>query len=84
MGVVLTKTFQSGNSEAIRLPKEVAFGVGTEVVIETVGDELRVYRAPKVDYRAKNNELARLLLELPGPSEIEVRNTEEIPEPKGL
>lgn len=84
MGIVRTKTFQSGNSEAVRLPKELAFGVGTEVVIETVGDALKIYRAPKVDYLAKNRELAHLLMELPGPSEIEVRDTEEIPEPKGL
>jgi antitoxin VapB len=84
MGQVLTKTFQSGDSEAVHLPKELAFGVGTEVVIETIGDALKIYRAPEVDYLAKNRALARALLEMPGPCSIEVRDTEEIPEREGL
>jgi antitoxin VapB len=37
-----SKTFKSGNSEALRLPKEVAFGPDVEVTIRKVGDTLTV------------------------------------------
>ncbi|HBK55645.1 MAG TPA: AbrB/MazE/SpoVT family DNA-binding domain-containing protein [Xanthomonadales bacterium] len=80
MRIIKTKTFQSGNSEAIRLPKEVAFGIGTEVVIETSGETLRIYRAPKIS----NQELVAQLRAMPKPSAIERRDTDEIPKPAGL
>jgi antitoxin VapB len=34
MGVHETRTFKSGNSEAVRLPKGMGFGIGTEVRVE--------------------------------------------------
>ena len=37
-----SKTFKSGNSEALRLPKEVAFGSDVEVTIRKVGETLTV------------------------------------------
>ncbi len=37
-----SKTFRSGNSEAVRLPKEVAFGPEVEVTIRKVGDTLTI------------------------------------------
>ena len=37
-----SKTFKSGNSEALRLPKEVAFGPDVEVKIRKVGDTLMI------------------------------------------
>ena len=37
-----SKTFKSGNSEALRLPKEVAFGPDVEVTIRKVGETLTV------------------------------------------
>jgi antitoxin VapB len=37
-----SKTFKSGNSEALRLPKEVAFGADVEVTIRKVGTTLTV------------------------------------------
>lgn len=37
-----SRTFKSGNSEAIRLPKGLGFGIGTEVRIEREGDRLVV------------------------------------------
>lgn len=37
-----SKTFRSGNSEALRLPKEVAFGSDVEVTIRKVGETLTV------------------------------------------
>jgi antitoxin VapB len=39
---VVSKTFKSGNSEALRLPKEVAFGPDVEVTIRKVGKTLTV------------------------------------------
>jgi antitoxin VapB len=35
-----SRTFQSGNSEAVRLPKGLGFGIGTEVRIERDGDRV--------------------------------------------
>jgi antitoxin VapB len=63
-----SKTFKSGNSEALRLPKEVAFGPGVEVRIRKIGDILEV--SPKVKRKKTMAELAARLLELgppPGP-----------------
>jgi antitoxin VapB len=37
-----SKTFKSGNSEALRLPKEVAFGADVEVTIRKIGSTLTV------------------------------------------
>jgi antitoxin VapB len=37
-----SKTFKSGNSEALRLPKEVAFGPDVEVTIRKDGDTLTI------------------------------------------
>jgi antitoxin VapB len=37
-----SKTFKSGNSEALRLPKEVAFGLDVEVTIRKSGETLTV------------------------------------------
>lgn len=39
---VESKTFKSGNSEALRLPKEVALGADVEVTIQKVGDTLTI------------------------------------------
>ncbi len=45
MTVTKTRTFRSGNSEAVRLPKDVAFGEEVELVIVRSGDVLTLYRA---------------------------------------
>jgi antitoxin VapB len=37
-----TKVFKSGNSLAVRLPREIAFPEGTEVVVTRQGDSLMV------------------------------------------
>lgn len=63
-----SKTFRSGNSEAVRLPKEVAFGPNTEVTIRKIGDTLEI--TPKAKRKKTMAELAKRLLELgppPGP-----------------
>ena len=63
-----SKTFKSGNSEALRLPKEVAFGPGVEVTIRKVGDTLEV--TPKTKRRITPAELVAELRAIgtpPGP-----------------
>lgn len=37
-----TRVFKSGNSLAVRLPRDIAFAEGTEVVIARQGDSLTV------------------------------------------
>ena len=40
---MLTKVFRNGNSQAVRIPAELAFDrADVEVEIERVGDELRI------------------------------------------
>ena len=42
MNAVTTKTFRSGNSEAVRLPKDIGFGLGTEVRIVRNGNKVTI------------------------------------------
>ncbi|MEY2883032.1 MAG: hypothetical protein RL490_756 [Pseudomonadota bacterium] len=42
MNAITTRTFRSGNSEAVRLPKDIGFGPGTEVEIVRAGNEIRI------------------------------------------
>lgn len=79
MTTVTSKTFRSGNSQAVRLPREVAFANDTEVTIERSGDVLTI--RPK---RISMAEMLRRLDELPGPGEIEVRDPDIFPDREGL
>jgi antitoxin VapB len=79
MTVHKTKTFKSGNSEAVRLPKEIAFGEGTELIAERSGDVLTLYPA-----RITLKDALERMAKLPKPSSIEERDTTEIPERRGL
>jgi antitoxin VapB len=79
MTTVTSKTFRSGNSQAVRLPREIAFDDGVELTITRSGDvvTMRPTRPSLAEMFAK-------LDALPMPSSIEVRDTEEIPERRGL
>ncbi len=79
MTTVTGRVFRSGNSEAVRLPKDVAFGKEMDVTIVRCGDVLTIY--PK---RLSVHEMLKRLDELPAPDYIEQRDTEELPEPSGL
>ena len=79
MTVSRTRTFRSGNSEAVRLPKDVAYGEGVDLVIVRSGDVVTMYPA-----KMSVPEMIAKLIELPGPGEIEQRDVEEIPERDGL
>jgi antitoxin VapB len=79
MTIVKTRTFRSGNSEAVRLPKDVAFGQEVELVIVRSGDVLTLYPAA-----TSIPEMIARLEALPVPPSIEKRDDEELPEPVGL
>ena len=79
MSVARSRTFRSGNSEALRLPKDVAFGEDVELVLVRSGDVLTVYPAA-----LSVAEMAARLRELPAPPYIEEREADELPERPGL
>ena len=79
MPTVTSRVFRSGNSEAVRLPKDVAFGRDIEVTIVRSGDVLTI--TPK---RPSVEEMIRLLGELPVPDEIEERDADFWPDRPGL
>ncbi|MCV0415372.1 MAG: AbrB/MazE/SpoVT family DNA-binding domain-containing protein [Brevundimonas sp.] len=74
-----SRTFKSGNSDAVRLPKEISFGPGVEVEIERKGDVVTI--SPK---RKSVREMLAKLRSLPKPSSVGVRHEIEIPERSGL
>ncbi|MFM8820930.1 MAG: AbrB/MazE/SpoVT family DNA-binding domain-containing protein [Phenylobacterium sp.] len=79
MPVVRTRTFRSGNSQAVRLPKDVAFGDDVELVIVRSGDVMTIYPA-----ETTIAEMIDRLRTLPAPPDIERRDEEDLPEREGL
>ena len=79
MTLAKTRTFRSGNSEAIRLPKDVAFGKDLELVVVRSGDVVTLYPAA-----TSIPEMIARLEALPRPASIEERDDEELPERAGL
>ena len=79
MPVARGRTFRSGNSEALRLPKDVAYGEDVELVIVRSGDVLTVYPAT-----TSIPEMVERLRALPVPPAVEVRDTTDLPERSGL
>jgi antitoxin VapB len=80
MKIAHSKTFRSGNSDAIRLPKEVSIGADVEVEIIRTGDVLTI--RPKS--RLTPKELAELLESMPKPKQVEKRQAILFPKRKGL
>lgn len=79
MAKATSRTFRSGNSEAVRLPRDVAFGGDVELTIVRSGDLLTIYPA-----KPPISQLLKTLDSLPKPSSIEVRDDEDLPERPGL
>lgn len=79
MSGATSKTFRSGNSEAVRLPKDIGFGVGVEVNIVRSGDVVTISRK-----RPSVEDMIRRLRELPAPGDVEVRDSDIFPERDGL
>lgn len=86
MGIVDSKVFRSGNSEAVRLPREVAFGANIDVTIERRGDTLTI--RPKHDPAEERRRVAALLADLAAigrPDDgVQARPDFEAPERRGL
>jgi len=80
MNAYKTKTFRSGNSEAVRLPKGIGFGEGVEVELVREGDVIMVRRR-----RMTNRELVARLREIgPPPDGVQEREPFEYPDRPGL
>ena len=79
MTIVTRRTFKSGNSEAVRLPRDVAFGSDVELTLVRSGDVLTLYPT-----RASVGDLVIRLAAMPRPASIEIRNGEPLPERPGL
>lgn len=87
MGNRKTKTFKSGNSVALRLPKRLAIGPDERMVIEQHGDTLTVRRA--VDSAEAKRELLRMFADMDAigrPGEMQDRESIRIkfPDRAGL
>jgi len=74
-----SRIFKSGNSEAVRLPKDVAYGREMPVTIVRSGDVLTIYPAKR-----SVKDMLRRLQKLPKPSTIEERDVDPLPERPGL
>jgi len=79
MPILRTRTFRSGNSEAIRLPRDVAFGPDVELVVVRSGDVMTIYPAA-----LSIPAMIERLRTLPAPPAVEQRDQEELPEREGL
>lgn len=82
---VHTKTFKSGNSIAVRLPKGFAIPEGAEVELDKSGDTITIRLAS--DPATEKARMLQWLAELkamPKPAQIEKREPILFPERRGL
>ena len=79
MTTVTSKTFRSGNSQAVRLPREIAYEDGVELTITRSGNVLTIQ--PK---RPSIAEMLAKLDALPKPSYIQERDDDIFPDRPGL
>ena len=82
---VHTKTFKSGNSVAVRLPKGFAIPAGVEVALEKSGDTVttRTLHDPVAAKKALLDMLDELQ-KLPKPPTVQKRDPFEFPDRPGL
>lgn len=80
MKIAHSRIFRSGNSEAVRLPKEVAFGRNVEVEIIRSGDVLTIRPRRQMSPR----QLVEALAKLPRPAAVQEREPIEFPDRPGL
>jgi antitoxin VapB len=85
MGMHETRTFKSGNSEAVRLPQGVGFGVGVAVHVERDGDRVVITPArDPAEEKRKLRELVEALQAIGRPGEVQEREPIEFPDRPGL
>ena len=82
---IQTRTFKSGNSVAVRLPKGFAIPAGTEVELDKAGDTVTI-RLTRNEAEARRRMLEALdaLKALPKPPRIQEREPLEFPDRPGL
>jgi antitoxin VapB len=80
MKIAHSRTFRSGNSDAIRLPKEVSLGTDVEVEIVRTGDVLTIRPKP----RMTGKQLVEALEKLPKPATVQKREKIIFPKRRGL
>ena len=82
---VHTRTFKSGNSVAVRLPKKFDIPEGVEVELDKSGDAItiRVSRDP-AEEKARMLKWLEDLYALPKPPSVEKREPIEFPKRRGL
>ncbi len=72
----LTRAFKSGNSQAVRIPAELAYDdVSVDLTITRYGDTIVIQPA-----RPGLREMVAALRALPKPPEVEVREPIEVPD----
>lgn len=74
-----SKTFRSGNSEAVRLPRDVAFGPDVELTLVRSGEVLTIYPS-----KGSIVDLVATLNQMPRPASVEVRDEDLFPHRPGL
>jgi antitoxin VapB len=82
---VHTRTFKSGNSVAVRLPKGFAIPEGTEVELDKTGDvvTLRLTHDP-AEEQARMLKMLDDLAAMPKPSKVQKREPILFPKRRGL
>jgi len=70
-----TRMFKSGNSQAVRIPAEMAFSdTDVELEITRLGDVVTIVPA-----RKSMSEIVEMLRRMPKPKSVEVREPIEVP-----
>jgi antitoxin VapB len=76
MTMPITRAFKSGNSQAVRIPAELAYAdLGQDLRISRLGDVITIFPA-----RGSLRDAVAVLRDLPKPPELEVREAIELPE----
>jgi antitoxin VapB len=85
MNAVSSRTFKSGNSVALRLPRALGIEADVEMRIEKEGNTLvvRPARDPAAE-KARLRRLVATLESLPAPGEIQPRDPIDFPDRPGL
>jgi antitoxin VapB len=85
MNAVSSKTFKSGNSVALRLPRVLGIGADVEMQVERNGDVLIVRRLKDpAEEKRKLREMVAELGTLPKPPSVQEREPIDFPERPGL
>jgi antitoxin VapB len=72
----LTRVFKSGNSQAVRIPAELAYDdLSIDLNITRMGDVITIFPA-----RRSLKDAVAILRDLPKPPEVERREPIEVPE----